>query len=501
MFKIKSGYIPKGPFQKHRQGVYWNKSLATAARKTIKDIGGENIMRIILVGCGKIGYTTAKSLAMEKGFDVTIIDNDAEALEKAGESIDAMLIRGNGLNADILIEAGVKDADLLISMADADETNILCCVLAKYLGTKYTAARVRNPGYALELGNFWKDLGLDLIINPESEAAREISRLLRFPTVDDIDIFLGGRVELVSFKVEDTQDYFAGKSVAEVFPIRKKMKVILALVERAGRAFIPHGDLTFEKDDVLKIMGRPSNIMDFFALIGKNTNRIKSAVIIGGNKITHYLVELLHRHSSATNIKIIEIDKRRCEELSEEFPRCIVIHGDGTDEDVLTSEVVDQAEAIVCLTDRDEENTVIALYCLHLGIRKVILKINHINQDMVRDLKIGSIISPQNITAKQILRHVKGMANKISSSVKNTYEIYNSDDEKVYAIEFAATDRAKCLNLPIREMKIKRQVLIACLVRSANIIIPTGDTFFKAGDSVIIVTTDDDIREIDDILA
>lgn len=459
-------------------------------------------MKIIIVGCGKVGYTIAKNLSNERGVNITLVDIDPDTFAKASESIDAMLVKGNGLNAETLIEAGAKEADLIISVATTDETNILCCILAKHLGTKHTSARVRHPEYALDLDNFWKKLGLDMVINPEYETAREISRLLRFPTVDDIDTFVDGRVELVSFKVSDAHEFFEGKSVSQVFHT-KRMHILLAMIERSNTAIIPRGDIVFEKNDIIRILGRPSYIMDFFALIGQNTEKIRSAVIIGGGRITYYLIELLHRHSSSTDIKVIEIDKERCEALSERFPRCLIINGDGTDEDIILSEAVDPSGAVVCLTDRDEDNTIISLYSLQAGARKAILKINYINKNMVKDLGLGSIVSPQSLTSDQMIRYVRGLSTVSGGSINTIYKIFDrgDNDDTVEAIEFNIDKHAECINTPIKNMKLKKGILIGCIVRNSNIIIPSGDVSIQAGDNIIIISKNGVVHEPDDILA
>jgi len=455
-------------------------------------------MRVIIVGCGKVGYTISKSLSFEKDVDVTIIDNARGAFNKAAESVDALLVEGNGLVAENLIEAGINNADLLISVMNADETNILCCVLAKHLGVKHTAARVRNPEYALN--RFWKGLGLDMIINPEYATALEISRLMRFPTADDIDTFVGDKVELVAFKVSEAQDFFVGKSVKEIFRA-KKTNILLAVIERGNTATIPHGDFVFEKNDIIRVIGRPSHIMDFFALIKQNTGKIKSAVIIGGGRIAYYLAEIIQKHGGGPDIKIIEIDKERCETLSERFPRCLVINADGTDEDVIKAEVIGHSGAVICLTDRDEQNTIIALYSLQAGIRKAVLKINYINKNMVKDLGLGSVVSPQSITSEQIIRYVRNLSNTYGDNVKTVHRIFDNGDERVEAVEFIAGRHARCLNTPLKNLKLKKSILIGCIVRNSNIIIPSGDTSVQAGDSVIIIAGNGNALELDDILA
>lgn len=462
-------------------------------------------MKIIIVGCGKVGHTIAKSLSAERNVDITIIDSDQEVIEKSQESLDVMLIKGNGLSENNLIMAGAKDADLIISVTDADETNILCCISAKYLGTKHTIARVRDPEYALELNKLWRELGIDMVINPEQQTAREISRLLRYPSADDIVTFLSGRVELVSFKVSEAPHFFVGESVKHIF-YKKKTNVLLAMIERNNNALIPNGDLVFEKDDLIKILGRPSDVMNFFALAGMKQEKINDITIIGGSKIAYYLVELLHRHTSRTQIKIIEKDKDKCnalcETLCESNPRCLIIRGDGTDEDFLLSEDIESTGAVICLTNRDEENIIISLYSLQIGIKKAVAKINHIHQSMIKSLRLGSIVCPQNITADQIVQYVRGLTDaEESSSIITMYNVFDNDDTRVEAIEFNISERAKCRDMQLKDMKIKKGILIGCIVRNSNIIIPTGDSSILNGDKVIVITKTKGVYEIDDILS
>lgn len=456
-------------------------------------------MKVIIVGCGKVGYILAKNLSAEKDIDITIIDNKADALEKASESIDAMLVNGDGLTASALDEAGARETDLIIAVTEADEKNILCCVSAKRLGVKYTIARVRTPEYALDANKLWKDMGLDLIINPEQETAREISRLLRFPAVDDINIFVGGRVELVTFNISDSPEYFIGESVSKIF-YNKNMNVLLATIERKNEIIIPHGDFIFQAGDNIKVLGRPSDIMSFFSRIGKVVEKIKTVTIIGGGRIAHYLVELLHRHSSGTHIKIIELNKEKCEILSVKFPRCLIINGDATDEDILAGELSDKSGAVLYLTDRDEENAIMALYSLQMGIRKVIVKINHINQKMIKNLGLGSIISPKNITSDQITRYVRALSS-VEGGVRTIHKIFENDSTKIEAVEFNITKKSKCLNISLKELNMKQGVLIGCIIRGSNIIIPSGASAIHIGDNVIVIAKDDIISEIDDILA
>ncbi|MCL2134430.1 MAG: Trk system potassium transporter TrkA [Candidatus Bathyarchaeota archaeon] len=455
-------------------------------------------MRIIIVGCGKVGYTIAKILSSEEGIDVTVVDNKSDFFDNALESIDVKFLMGNGLNEKTLIEAGAKEADLIINVTDADEVNILCGIMAKHLGTKHTIARVRNPDCALEFNHLWRDLGIDMTINPEQQTAREISRLLRYQTVEGIDTFISGRIELISVKVSETSDFFVGKSVSQVF--NKKWEVFLAVVERENNMLIPKEDLVFEESDVLKILGRPSHIMNFLMHIGKRPKKSQEAIIIGGSVITHYLVELLNRHTVKTSIKIIEKDLEKCEVLSMTDHRCLVIHGDGTNEEVLVTENIDKADAVICLTDRDEENTVISLYALQMGVKKVVTKVNHINQIMIQNLGLSDIITPQNITSNFVFQYVKGLKGMVGDNIRTMHKIFSGNDGNVEVIEFHVDKKSKCLNIPVKDLTLKNDILISCIVRDSHIFIPPDEIQVQAGDVVIIITKNNAVYDLDDVL-
>ena len=461
-------------------------------------------MKIIIVGCGKVGYTIAKVLCARKDVNVTIVDKNPTVFDNSAETLDAKNITGSGVNDKTLIEAGAKNADLIVCTANADEVNILSCIMARRLGTKHALARLRDPDYSMEFEKLWKDLGIDMVINPELQTAREISRLLRYPAAGDIRTFVNGRVELVSFKVSETPEFFIGKKVSQIFS--NKMKLLLAVIERDNKAQIPHGDFIFEERDTVHILGRPSNIMNFFTNLNKMP-KSQEVMVIGGGKITYYLAELMNRHTIRTRIKIIEKDLEKCEaldsELSEVNRRCLIIHGDGTNEEVLTGEDIEQSDAFVCLTDRDEENAIISLYALQVGVKKVITKVNYIHQNMIRNLglRLGNIIAPQDITSDIVARYVDGLTGIADSNIRTMHSIFSGDDGSVDAIDFHVSKKMKRLGAPIKDLKLKDDILIGCIVRDSDIIIPTGETQMRADDSVIIISKNNDIRELDDIFA
>ncbi|MDR1674595.1 MAG: Trk system potassium transporter TrkA [Oscillospiraceae bacterium] len=462
-------------------------------------------MRIIIVGCGKIGAALAWTLSEKKDCHVTVVDKIPNVLETSGEIPDVIFIAGNGVNENILRQADAKNADLIVCTTNSDELNILCCIMAERLGTKHSIARVRNPEYMLEFNRLWKDLGIDMAINPEWQTARVISRILRYPAADDIETFIDGRVELVSFKISESPEYFIGKSISKIF--NRKMGILLALVQRGDAVSIPHGDFVFEHGDVIKIMGRASKIMAFFALL-KKIPKSQDIMVIGGGRITYYLAELLNRHTIKTSMRIIEKDRDKCESLCETLTSAnlakhlMFIHGDGTDEDLLAAENIEKMDAFICLTDRDEENAIISLYALKTGVKKVITKVTHLHQNMIKSLitKLGNIIAPQDITKDIILRYIDGFSGVSDHSIVTVHQIFSSESETVNAVEFNISKNAKCLGTPIQNLKINKDVLLGCISRGSEIIIPSGETALQIGDRVVAISKFKELREIDDII-
>ena len=454
-------------------------------------------MNIIVVGCGKVGYTIAKYLSEEDN-DLVMIDTKEEPFEKILDSLDVMVVKGNGLSAKTLEEANVREADMAICVTSSDETNILCCMTAKRLGAKYVIARVRDPEYALELDQLKKDLGLDMIINPEQQAALEIARLIRFPTANGIETFVGGKVESVSFRVTE-ENPLANKTVLQSFA-KRRPDVLLISVERKAEVFVPHGDTMLYADDIVRVLGQPAAVSEFFKEIGIVTGKVKDAMIIGGGRITHYLAKILSSYN--IQLKILEIDEETCLRLSEDIPEAIIIQGDGTDEDVLRSENIGKASAVICLTDRDEENLVVALYARQSGALKTILKVNHINLDLVKSLGFDSVICPKNITAYRIIRRVRGLKNSEGmSQIQTMYKIAETEDDRIEALEFNATREEECLRRPLRDLRMKKGVLVGCIVRHGQVITPSGVTEIHEGDSVIIVAKNEELSTLDDIMA
>lgn len=451
-------------------------------------------MKIIIIGDGKVGYSLAESLSKENN-DVTIIDKDPEALKKASEFLDVMCIRGNGVSTSILMEAGVSAADLLIAATTSDEMNMVCCLTGKKLGADHTIARIRDPEYAGELSILKRDLGLDMVINPEQACANEIARVLSYPSAVNVESFSKGRVELVEIKVTAEMS-IAGVKLQDIAG-KVPSSVLIGAVQRADEVIIPKGNFQIMADDQIYVIGKPSNIFDFCVRIGIYAQKVRNVMIIGGGRIAYYLAGYLEEIGMKS--KIIEIDRDRCLELSELLPSTLIINGDGSDETVLYSESLNDMDAFVSLTGRDEENLMAALFAKQNGVHKVVAKINRVNYtSVIKTLGIDSVLSPKQITANGIVRFVRGLKNALENPVETLYKIV---DGRAEAVEFIANQSTKFLNVPLKDLRLVQGVLVAAIVRKNEIIIPHGKDVIKQGDSVILIVKDKQFSDFNDIIA
>jgi len=451
-------------------------------------------MRIIIIGDGKVGYSLAENLSKENN-DVTIVDKNPDALKKASEYLDVMCIRGNGVSTKVLMEAGVKEADLLIAATTSDEMNMVCCLTAKKLGAKHTIARIRDPEYASELTTLKKELGLDMVINPEQAAASEIARLLSFPAAMEVEPFAKGRIELVEIKVTQGMPV-VGMQLREISS-RISSSVLIGAVLRNNEIIIPNGDFRIEANDAIYIIGGPSHVFNFSRKIGIYTPKIKNVMIVGGGRIAYYLAKYLDE--TDLKAKIIEIDYNKCLELSELLPNALIIHGDGSDEALLNSENLSEMDAFVSLTGHDEDNLMSALMAKQSGVGKVIAKINRMNiTSTINSLGIDCVVSPKTITANHITRYVRGLKNAMGNPVETLFKIIGG---KAEVLEFNATQSTSFINVPLKDIKIKKNVLVAAIARGNEIIIPHGKDVIKEGDSVILISKGNQFSDLNDIVA
>ena len=448
-------------------------------------------MKIIIVGDGKVGGTLAERLSQEN-HDITVIDRLADRLRQTGEQLDVMTVEGNGATRAVQLEAGVEDADLLIAATASDELNLLACLVARKSGAKHTIARIRDPAYNRDLDLLKDDLGLSMLVNPEMAVAMEISRLLRFPSAITVDTFAKGRVELLQIPIPDSMDGMTLKEFG-----RSKVSVLICAVERAGKVYIPSGTFRLLKGDKISFVASAGNSEAFLRQIGYISSPIREVMLVGGGRIGYYLAAaLLERGMSVT---IIEARHERCEELSELLPRASIICGNGTDQQLLLEEGLQHMDAFVALTGIDEENILMGLYAGVHTKAKVVTKLNRVGfEDVIDNLNLGSVFYPRYVAAEQIVRYVRAMQNSLGSNVETLYHLAGT---RIEALEFRVTAGAKLCGIPLQQLHFRENLLIASINRDGHIIIPGGSDTIEQGDTVIVVTTNHGLNDLNDILA
>lgn len=450
-------------------------------------------MKIIIVGCGKVGTTLAEQLNREN-HDITLIDCDSEALQSISDSTDVMSVTGNGAVYQVQMEAGIKEADLLIATTNSDELNMLCCLIAKKAGNCHTIARIRNPEYSAEINYIREELNLSLAINPELAAAREIARLLRFPNAIKIELFAKGRIELLKFMIP--KDSILDRMKVMDVVSRLKSNVLICAVERGDDVVIPDGNFEMKGGDKISFIAPHAECADFFRKAGIENNTVNSAMFVGGGKLTVYLAKALA--DTKIKIKIIEQDEERCRILSELLPHAMIIHGDGSDQKLLLEEGIRQTEAFASLTGFDEENILLSLYAASQSRAKLITKVNKIAfENVINALNLGSVIYPKMLTADIILQYVRAMQNSMGSNIETLYKIVA---DKAEALEFRVRGDSPVLGIPLEKLRTRNNLLVACINRNGRIIMPRGKDTLEAGDTVIIVTTHTGLNDLKDIL-
>ncbi len=450
-------------------------------------------MKIIIVGCGKIGLSIIKQLVIEK-HDITVIDKSAEVITDITNNYDVMGLVGNGASYSVQKDADVENTDLLIAVTGSDEINLLCCLFAKKAGNCNTIARVRDPLYSKEIQYIKDELGLSMIINPEYAAAVEISRLLRFPSADKIDTFAKGRVELLNFVITEDSP-FVDKTLIEVSK-RVLSDILICSVERGEDIFIPNGAFILRANDKITIVASAVNSREFFTKIGYDTHQVKDTMIIGGGRMTFYLAEILLK--LGIRVKIVEVNREKCETLSETLPKATIINGDATNQEILKEEGIGGCDSFVSLTGIDETNIFLSLFAKTQTSGKVITKIDRISfDDIINTFSPGSLIYPDKIAADYIVSYVRAMQNSIGSNVETLIKLNGG---RVEALEFKITKGSPIVGIPLMELNLKRDILIACINRKGTIIIPKGQSVIEEGDTVIVVTTKSGLSDIKDIL-
>lgn len=451
-------------------------------------------MNIIIVGCGRVGRSIAEQLDTEE-HSITVIDEDYEALQKMSESQNIMAIQGNGATYSVLNEAEVSACDLLIAVTAADELNLYTCLLAKNAGVPSTIARVRNPEYINDVDLVKDDLKLSLAINPEYTCASEIARLLKYPGAVKISSFSKGMIDFIKVKLTDKAP-ITGKKVADCASALKGA-VRICYIERDGEFYIANGDFVLREGDLVSLVAPSGGAAKLLKSLGNNFNKGRSVLILGGSKIGFYLAKILKE--TGINVKIIEKDPHRCEELVEDLDGVMVINADAMDEDLLLSEHIDRADGVVCLMNTDEENLLASLFAKKVNPKaKIVTELGNLKfRSVVDSLPLDSVIRPKQLTGEYIIRYVRGMQNAVGNNVETMYKV-NGDNAE--ALEFIVREDSAVTSKPISQLNLKSDLQIVCIGRAGTVITPGGSDTIEKGDRVIVITKHKGLSDLRDIL-
>lgn len=452
-------------------------------------------MKIIIAGCGRVGYALAQQLN-DEGHELTLIDNSAERLQPALSNLDLQGVVGNASSFFTLQEADIKHADLFIAVTNQDEINLISCLLAQKASKCRTIARVRNPEYFREINYLKECMDISMIINPEFAAANKIAQLIQVPDAMGIDSFANGKVDLMQVVI--TEDSPLNNMKVQEFSRKFNHEILICILVHDHQVCIPNGNSVLMAGDTISIILPKEKINSFYRLSKLATIReIRDVMIAGGGMVPYYLTQSLLR--SGIDVKIIERNRDRCNFLSDALPKATIIHSDATDHDMLLEEGIEKTDAFVSLTAGDEENIFLALYANKINANcKKITKVNRLELDeIISDLPIGSILSPKNITTEYILQYVRSQNNSYGSNVEALYRLM---DNQVEALEFLVKDDCAVTDIPFINLNLKSNLLICCIVRKGRIITPSGRDFIQKGDKVVVVTTHKGLQDISDIM-
>ena len=449
-------------------------------------------MKIVIAGAGVVGESLCSELSAE-GNDVILIEKEEKILNKIVENYDITGLVGNGASYETLLEAGTDTADIFIAATESDELNIISSIIAKKLGTKFTIARVRNPEYSSNMQFVREGLGISLMINPEQETAKSIANKLMFPVALSVENFFGQRAGFISIRVQ--KDNFLNGMQLKELEFSSKDKVIICTVRRGEDVFIPSGDFTILEGDIVHIAGSKEAVHKFYDKIEKSNLKIDSALLVGGGTISHYLIGKLLENK--IKVKVIENNKERAEKLSESYPKAIVIRGDEADQEFLMQEGINNYDSTVILTDSDEENTVITMFVNSITNSKLITKMNRtLMLSILEKNTRTSTVVPKKVISDMIISVVRSKANMRGSTMSFLYRLEN----QVEFITFEINENSNAIDIPLKDLKIKKGMLIASILRNGKMIFPGGSDVIKCNDSVMVVTTASSIEDFDDIL-
>lgn len=451
-------------------------------------------MKIMIIGCGKVGTSLVRELSLE-GHEVTVIDNRADRAKGIVGEYDVMGLVGSGMDHSLLQEGGIDQTDLFIAVTGNDELNLLCCLLARKLCENIqTIARVRSPEYSETIMDLQSDLGVSVIINPELAAAREVFKAISLPPTVSAETFSSDASEIYKLKIPKGS-VLEGMAIKDI-PHKLKSDILICMVERKDDLFIPDGEFILHEKDLISITGQPKKRMQFFKKIGIKSNNVHNVMVIGAGKLAFYLAKMLEK----TNINLTLVDNNRatCEKMATFFPNATIIEGNGSDRELLADEGLENMDAFVSLTGIDEENIILSLYIRSIMPIKTITKINRISfDDVINALDLDTIINPKKLTSETIIRYVRAAEGGMGSNVETVHRLAQ---DRAEALEFYIREKSRATNIPLMNLKTRSDTLAALIVRDGKAILPRGTDEIRVGDSVIFITTHTGLCTLDDVL-
>ena len=451
-------------------------------------------MNIIVAGCGKIGESIIGNLVSEN-LDITAIDTNTDVINEITNIYDIIGVHGNAADCETLSEAGAQRAELFVAVTGSDELNMLSCFMAKKMGAKHTIARIRNPQYNdKSLGFMRQQLGLSMSINPELLAARELFDILKLPSAARVEYFSRSNFEMIEMKVRE-DSALNGMRLADLSKFCKA-KVLICLVQRDMQAHIPDGSFQLKAQDKIHIAATPGEMGKLLRKVGLLQKQAKSVMILGGSKTAIYLAKMLT--AIGVSVKIIESDRQRCRELCELIPKAVIINGDGAGQELLLEEGLNNVDAFVALTGMDEENILISLFASSQNVPKVISKVNRKElATMAERLGLDCIVSPKETTSNIMIRYARALKNSVGSNVETLYKLM---DGKAEALEFNVAPDSDVIDIPLKDLELKPNILIAGIIRGRKTIIPSGNDMILAEDRVIVIAANQRLQDLNDIL-
>jgi len=450
-------------------------------------------MRIVVIGIGKVGSTVAEYLEKE-GHEVVVVDQRQSVVDWMTSRYDVLGVCGNGASIEVQKEAGINRAKLVVALTSSDEFNILCCIIARKNGAEHVIARVRNPDYFRQMPFLQEELGLSMAINPEMEAADAISRMIRFPSAAKLEVFAKGRLEMAEVTLPKNC-LLDGVSLREL-PGKIGAQVLVCAVRRGAEVIIPTGNFVLQGGDHINLSATHKDMNDFFKRMGLYRDRVRSVLIVGGGRIAYYLAVQLLR--IGIRVKIVEHDEKTCESLNDLLPKAEILHGDGTDQELLLEEGIGSVDACVALTGVDEENIIVSMFAGTQQVKKIITKVNRPNLlDIMHSVGIESVVSPRSVTGERMMRYVRAIANSRGSSIQTLYRLL---DGQMEALEFEVGPNARFVRRTLQELTFRKGVLIAGIVRNGRLIHPQGSDYMLPGDRVTVVTTIPGLQDLGDTL-